>query len=100
MMLNRFASSVCGLRCSGVPMGSPSCGGDVAVYVKDINQSSFPTPFYSVPVSVSVFVALSTVFRSINSPDSSQFFLLFYSGHISALLALSIIYLFMSLLQP
>ena len=70
-MLNRFASSVCGLRCSGVPMGSPSCGGDVAVYVKDINQPSLPIPFCSALVSVSVFMALSTVFHSINSPNNS-----------------------------
>ena len=56
-----------------VPAGSPSRGGDVTVYVKDINQPSLPTPFYSVLVSVSVFVALSTVFHSINSPDNSLF---------------------------
>ena len=54
-----------------VPTGSPSHGGDVAVYVLDINQLSLPTPFYSVLVSVSVFVALSTVFHSINSPNNS-----------------------------
>ena len=30
-----------------------------------------PTPFYSVLVSVSDFVALSTVFHSINSPNGS-----------------------------
>ena len=54
-----------------VPAGSPSRDGDVAVYVLDINQPSWPTPFYSVLVSVSVFTALSTVFRSINSPDNS-----------------------------
>ena len=41
------------------------------VYVVDINQPSLPTPFYSVLVSVSVFMALSTVFYSINSPDNS-----------------------------
>ena len=35
------------------PMGSPSHGGDVAVYVFDINQLSLSTPFYSVLVSVS-----------------------------------------------
>ena len=51
--------------------GSPSYGGNVAVYVFDINQLSLPTPFYSVLVSISVFVALSTVFHSINSPDNS-----------------------------
>ena len=54
-----------------VPTGSPSHDGDVAVYVLDTNQPSLPTPFYSVLVSVSVFVALSTVFNSINSPDNS-----------------------------
>ena len=30
-----------------------------------------PTPFYSVLVSISVFMALSTVFGSVNSPDIS-----------------------------
>ena len=54
-----------------VPAGSPSRGGDVAVYVFDINQPNWPTPVYSVLVSVSVFMALSTVFHSINSPDNS-----------------------------
>ena len=49
----------------------PSRGGDVTVYVSDINQPSLPTPFYSVLVSISVFMALSTVFRSIKSPDNS-----------------------------
>ena len=54
-----------------VPVGSPSRGGDVAVYVFDINQPSLPTPFHSVLVSVSIFMALSTVFHSINSSDNS-----------------------------
>ena len=54
-----------------VPTGSPSRGGDVAVYVFYINQPSLPTPFHSVRVTVSVFMALSTVFQSINSPDNS-----------------------------
>ena len=53
-----------------VQAGSPSCGGDVVDYVKDINQPSLPTLFYSVLVSISVFMALSTVFYSINSPDN------------------------------
>ena len=50
---------------------SPLHGGDVVLYVKEINQPSLPTPFYSVLVSVSVFMALSTVFHSINSPHNS-----------------------------
>ena len=53
-----------------VPAGSPSRGGDVMVYVFDINQPSLPTPFYSVLVSIYVFMALSTVFHSINSPEN------------------------------
>ena len=54
-----------------VPAGSSSRGEDVAVYVLSINQPSLPTPFYSVLVSVSVVMVLSTVFLSINSPDNS-----------------------------
>ena len=37
------------------PTGSPSRGGDITVYVYDLNQPSLPTPFKSVLVSVSVF---------------------------------------------
>ena len=54
-----------------VPMGSPLRGGDVAVYVFDINQPSLSTAFYSVLVTVSVFVALTTVCHSITSTDNS-----------------------------
>ena len=57
-----------------VPVGSPSRGGNVgnvAVYVFDINQPSLATPFYSVLVSISVLMALSAEFHSINSPDNS-----------------------------
>ena len=53
------------------PTGSTSRGGDVAVCIFDLNHSSFPTPFYSVLVPVSVFMALSIVFHSINYPDNS-----------------------------
>ena len=53
-----------------VPAGSPSRGGDVAVYFFDIKQPSLPTPSYSILVSVSVFMAFSTVFLSINSLDN------------------------------
>ena len=59
-------------HCSLVPAGSPSRGGDVAVCVFDRNQPSLPTSFYSVLVSISVFMALSTVFHFINSPDNSM----------------------------
>ena len=54
--------------------GSPSRGGDVVVNVKDINQPSLPTPFHSVLVSISLFMALSTVFQSINSADNCPLF--------------------------
>ena len=40
-------------------------------FMSDINQPYFPTRFYSVLVSVSVFMALSNVFHSINSPGNS-----------------------------
>ena len=57
-----------------VPAGSPSRGRNVAVDAFDRNK---PTElahsffFGFVLVSVSVFVALSTVFHLINSPDNS-----------------------------
>ena len=61
--------------CVSVPhTGSLSRGGDVAVYVFDIDQPSSPTLFflYSILVSVSVSLALSTVFHSINSPETDE----------------------------
>ena len=42
-------------------------------FMSDIHQPSLPTPFCSVLVSISVFMALSTVFHSLNSPDNSPF---------------------------
>ena len=93
-------------KCSNLPnttftlsclTGSPSRGGNVAVYAFDINQMSLPTPFYSALVSASVFVALSTAFHSINSPDNSPL------SHsvlpvFSALLVLPTIYLLVKVL--
>ena len=61
-----------------VPAGSPSRDGDDTVDVYDINQPSLPTLFNSVLVSVSVFMALSTVFQSINPPENSRFLYLFF----------------------
>ena len=52
-------------------MDSLSRGGAVAVYVFDINQPSLPPPFYSVLMSISVIMALSTAFSSINSHYNS-----------------------------
>ena len=42
-------------------------------FMSDINQPSLITPFYSVLVSISVFLALSTVFYSITSPVNFPF---------------------------
>ena len=63
-------------------------------FMSDLNQPSLSTPFYSVLVSIFAFMALSTVFHSINSPDNSPFShsVLVVS---SALLVLSAMYLFM-----
>ena len=84
-----------------VPAGSPSRGGDVAVYVFDINQPSLPTPFYSVLVSICVFMAHSTVFYSINSPDNSPLFHSVFSGlHFCLIGSFHYISLYESLLQP
>ena len=51
-------------------MDASSRSGHVAVYVLDIEQPSMPTIVHSVLVSVSVFMALSTVFYSMNSSDN------------------------------
>ena len=42
-------------------------------FMSGVNQPSLPTPLYSVLVSISIFIALSAVFHSINSPDNSPF---------------------------
>ena len=42
-------------------------------FMSNRNQLSLPIPFYSVLASVSVLMALSTVFHSINFPDNSPF---------------------------
>ena len=54
-----------------VPAGSPSRGGNVTVYVYDMNQPSLPAPLVQFLCVFSVFMALSTVFHSIDSPDNS-----------------------------
>ena len=61
----------------GVPTGSPPRGGDLAVYVFDINQPSLPTPFYAIFVSVSVFAALSSAFW--HKPTELAHYFLCYS---------------------
>ena len=39
-----------------------------------ISQLNLPTPFYFVHVSISVFIALSAVFDSVNSLNNCPFF--------------------------
>ena len=80
-----------------VPTGSPSRGGDFAVDVLGMNHPSLPTPFYSVPVPISVFMTLSAVFHPIYSPDNSP---LSHSVLAVLFLPLSSIPLDESLLQP
>ena len=77
---------------------SPSRGRDVAVYVFDINQPSLPTPFQSVLVSVSAFMALSSVFHSTNSLDNSS--LSHFALPVLLLPYWSFLSLYESLLQP
>ena len=69
----RFREDCPSLLPLSVSAGSPARRGDVTVYVFDRNQflMSLTSPFYSLPLSFSVFIALSTVFYSINSPDNS-----------------------------
>ena len=61
----------CPTSCGPSTAGSPSRGGNVMVYVFDIKPTELAHSFYSVLVSVSVFMALSPIFHSINSPDNS-----------------------------
>ena len=53
-----------------VPAGSSSHDGDVMVSIRH-KPPSLPIPLYSLLVSISVFLALSTVFHSINSPNNA-----------------------------
>ena len=68
------------LFCGKVPAISPSGGGDVGVYVFDINEPSLPTPVYYVLEFISLFMVLSTVFHFINSPPQLSAFSLCSSG--------------------
>ena len=82
-----------------VHTGSPSHGGNVAIYVFDVKQPSLPTPFYSFLLCVSVFMALSAVFHSINSPNNSTFSL-FYRSYFCLIGLFSHKSLYESLPQP
>ena len=64
---------------SCIPMGSPSHGADVEIYVFDINHLSLPTPFHSVPVTVSVFWPFQLYFIQYILPTTLHFLTLFLS---------------------
>ena len=85
-----------------VPADPPLRGGDVVFFVTDINQPSLHTPFYCVLVSVSVFIAFSTVFHSIHSPNNSPLSHSVLPVLMLPYLALSTLFIFFyeSLLQP
>ena len=76
----------------------------MTVYVFDRKPTELAHSFYSVLVSVSVFMALSTVFHSINSPDNSPFFVCFFTLFFWFYLCLigpfNCIFLYESLLEP
>ena len=81
------------------PARSPSLSGDGVVYVKDINQPSLSTPFYSVLVPTSVCVTLSSVSHSIISPYNSLLSQ-FIRSYLCLLCPFNFISLYESLLQP
>ena len=83
-----------GLLSREVPPGSPSRGGDVAVYVFDRNQPSLPTLFFICScVCYSVYGPFNDIsFHKFSRQLSA--FSLSSSCRISALLVLSTIYLF------
>ena len=68
-----FVSSRFQVRRSMLPSlaGSPSRGGDVTVYVLNINQLSLPTPFYSVLMSISPLWPFQLYFIPETLPNSS-----------------------------
>ena len=78
-----------------VSEGSPSRGGDVTVYVFNINQPSLPTPFSSVLVSFSVYGPFNCIsFHELSKQFST--FSLRSPNLISALLSLSTVYIFIN----
>ena len=83
-----------------VPTVSPSRGGDVTVHVYNRNQPSLPTPFCSVLVSTSGFMALSTVFHSINSRSDNCFLTQFFRAYLCLISSFNYISLYENLLQP
>ena len=82
------------MPCFVGPSCSPSCGGDVAVYVLDINQPSLPTPFSC--TCLCLFLSVWPFQLYFNHKFSQQLFAfsLCSLGLISTLLVLSARYFF------
>ena len=83
-----------------VPVGLLSRGGNVPVYVLDITKPSLPTLSILFFVSVSVFMAISTVFYSMNFPDNSPLSHVFLWSYFCLLGPFNCISLCESLPQP
>ena len=64
-----------------VPTGSPLRGGNVAVYVFDINQQSLPTRFYSILVSVCLYGPFNCISFYEFSRQLSAFSPLFFRSY-------------------
>ena len=85
-----------------IPPGTPQAHQHAVAmlwFMSDVNQTSLPTPFSSVLVPVSVFMALSTVFHLINSPDSC-FLTVFFQSYLCLIGPFICVSLYESLLQP
>ena len=67
---------------SCVPAGSLSRSGDVTIHVKDINQPSLPTPFYSDLVSISLLWPFQLYFIPLNIPTTLRFLTLFFRSYL------------------
>ena len=78
-----------------VPAGSPSRGGDVRVYVLDINQPSLRTPF---TLSLCLFLSLwpfQLYFTPQILPTTLRFFTLFFQSNFCLIGPFNYIYIFM-----
>ena len=74
--------------------------GMLRLYVFDINQPNSPTPFYSVLVSISVFMALSTNFIPSILPTTLRFLTLSFRSCLCLIGPFSYTSLYESLLHP
>ena len=82
------------------PRGLTFTWWDVTVYVKDINQPSLPTPFYSIPVSVSVLWPFQLYLIPKNPPTTLRFLTLFFRSYLCLIGPFNCMSLYESLIQP